>query len=244
MLRIPTTQPEADARMNAATPVSQPITPTLPRPVLTADRLAGRTVDLERLDLDRHAPGLWDAIGRHADLWEHIPGGPFADADVFTQWLRDRIPRPGQTIYAVMDKTDTVPTPAGVLILLNANPDMGTVEMGLVYGARLSRRVTGTEGVFLLIDYALGQSGYRRLEWRCGPPNVASIRAATRYGFTHEGLLRQTLWMKGRNWDTNVFSILDGEWPARRQRLAAWLAPENFTEDGHQRQPLTAFGDV
>ncbi|WP_083901494.1 GNAT family N-acetyltransferase [Azospirillum sp. B4] len=225
-----------------------PIIPTLPRPALTTDRLIGRTVDLEKLDLDRHAAGLWEAIGRHASLWDHIPGGPFAEPEVFTQWLRDRIPRPGQTIYAVMDKTgmdktgdEPEPTPAGVLILLNANPDMGTVEMGLVYGARLSRRVTGTEGVFLLLDYALGQSGYRRMEWRCGPPNLASIKAAQRYGFTHEGLLRQTLWMKDRNWDTNVFSILDAEWPARRQRLAAWLAPENFTDDGSQIKALGEF---
>ncbi|MEA1673941.1 GNAT family protein [Nitrospirillum sp. BR 11163] len=198
-------------------------------------------MDLERLDLDRHASGLWRAIGQHAALWDHIPGGPFAEPDIFTQWLRDRIPRPGQTIYVVMDKTGAKPTPAGVLILLNANPDMGTVEMGLVYGAALSRKVTGTEGVFLLIDYALGQSGYRRLEWRCGPPNVASIKAALRYGFTHEGLLRQTLWLKGRNWDSNVFSILDAEWPARRQRLAAWLVPGNFTSDGTQIKALGEF---
>ncbi|MDZ5648914.1 GNAT family protein [Nitrospirillum sp. BR 11828] len=223
------------------TPSPTPITPDLPRPALTADRLAGRTVDLERLDLDRHAAGLWQAIGRHDALWDHIPGGPFAEPEVFTQWLRDRIPRPGQTIYVVMDKTGTEPAPAGLLLLLNANPDMGTVEMGLVYGAALSRKVTGTEGVFLLIDYALGQSGYRRLEWRCGPPNVASIKAALRYGFTHEGLLRQTLWVKGRNWDSNVFSILDSEWPARRQRLAAWLDPSNFREDGSQIKALGEF---
>lgn len=226
-------------------PSSPPLTPDLPRPALTADRLPGRTVDLERIDLDRHAQGLWLAIGQHAGLWDHIPGGPFADEAAFTQWLRDRLPRPGQTMYAVMDKTGGAPVAAGLLLLLNANPDMGTVEMGLVYGPSLSRKVTGTEGVFLLIDYALGQgagqSGYRRLEWRCGPPNVASIKAALRYGFTHEGLLRQTLWLKGRNWDSNVFSILDAEWPARRQRLAAWLAPENFTDDGTQIRALAEF---
>ncbi|MDE1145678.1 MAG: GNAT family protein [Azospirillaceae bacterium] len=214
-------------------------TPALPRPLLDATRLDGRTVSLEKLDPVRHAPGLWLAIGHDPALWDQIPSGPFAAEEAFTIWLAERAVKAGQTLYTVIDKAGS--TPAGLLLLLQINPDMGTAEIGLVYGPALQRRVGGTEGVFLLIDYALGQSGYRRLEWRCGPPNLASNRAALRYGFTHEGLLRQTLWAKGRNWDTNVYSILDAEWSPRRARLAAWLAPGNFTGDGRQVKPLESF---
>ncbi|PJT15724.1 hypothetical protein CN880_12135 [Ochrobactrum sp. 720/2009] len=36
--------------------------------------------------------------------------------------------------------------------------------------------------------------------------------------------------VKGRNRDTMIFSLLDGEWPAIRSALAAWLSPENLDE--------------
>jgi hypothetical protein len=33
--------------------------------------------------------------------------------------------------------------------------------------------------------------------------------------------------------------MLDGEWPARKQALEAWLAPANFDSEGRQRQSLS-----
>ena len=112
--------------------------------------------------------------------------------------------------------------------------------MGLVYGPSLARRTEGTEAFFLLGGYVLETLAYRRLEWRCGPDHVASRRAAGRFGFTHEGILRQTMWAKGRSWDTTVLSLLDHEWPAVAERLGAWLSPDNFDEHGEQ---VRALGD-
>ena len=51
--------------------------PVLPCPPIDAGILPGRTVDLERLDVARHGPGLWRAIGHDAALWTWIPSGPF-----------------------------------------------------------------------------------------------------------------------------------------------------------------------
>ena len=82
--------------------------------------------------------------------------------------------------------------------------------------------------------------GYRRYEWKCDSLNEPSRRAAERYGFRYEGIFRQAVVYKGRNRDTAWFSITDGEWPALRAALEAWLAPENFGEDGMQRQSLSA----
>ena len=50
------------------------------------------------------------------------------------------------------------------------------------------------------------------------------MRAAERFGYTHEGVLRQNAWIKNRNWDTAVYAILDGEWAERAARLASELA--------------------
>jgi hypothetical protein len=45
---------------------------------------------------------------------------------------------------------------------------------------------------------------------------------------------------KGRSRDSAWFSILDGEWPAVRGALDAWLDPGNFDAAGRQRRRLGA----
>lgn len=214
------------------------ITPTLPCPPVEVQVLPGRTVTLERLDVQRHGAGLWEAVGARAELWTHIPSGPFADRAEFTEWLRVRAERPGLALFTVLDRTGPDPVPAGLYFLLNIDPDQGRAEIGLVYGPALSRRVGGTEAFHLLAGHVLGTLGYRRLEWQCTVDNTASLRAARRFGFTQEGVLRQAAWRKGVNWDSAVLSILDREWPALDARFRAWLDPANFDAGGRQIRPL------
>jgi RimJ/RimL family protein N-acetyltransferase len=215
-------------------------TPELPRPPADAAVLDGHFCALEKIVVTRHANDLWDAIGSHDDLWEGIPSGPFADKSAFRAWLKDRAARDGQILYAVRDKKSG--KAAGLYFLLRIDPQAAACEIGLVYGKAFQRTPAGTEAFYLLANYALATLGYRRLEWRCGPENEASNRAALRYGFTREGMLRQTSWTKGKNWDTVYYSILDREWPAVAARLKAWLSPRNFDADGRQVKTLSDFG--
>ncbi|KXT77427.1 Acetyltransferase, GNAT family [Streptococcus sp. DD11] len=46
---------------------------------------------------------------------------------------------------------------------------------------------------------------------------------------------------KGRTRDTDWLSMIDSDWPAAKKRLEAWLKPENFDEQGRQKQALSAF---
>jgi len=71
--------------------------------------------------------------------------------------------------------------------------------------------------------------------------NVASRNAAERLGFVWEGRLRQKLVRKGRNRDSDMLSIIDGEWLQRDAELRAWLAAENFDGEGRQIKRLEAF---
>jgi RimJ/RimL family protein N-acetyltransferase len=198
--------------------------------------IPGHRVDLERADVARHAAGLWRAIGTDPELWSLIPPGPFADEAAFTEWLTDRAGRTDTALYTIMDKATG--KPAGLFFLLGIDTAMGVIEMGLVYGPALSRKTAGTEAFFLLARHVIDTLSYRRLEWRCGPGHTASRHAAERFGFTLEGILRQTMWTKGRNWDTAVYSILDQEWPAIETQLEAWLSPGNFGAAGGQRRSL------
>ena len=44
--------------------------------------------------------------------------------------------------------------------------------------------------------------------------------------------------VKGRNRDTAWFSLLDTEWPRAKAAFEAWLAPENFDDNGRQLRRL------
>jgi len=214
------------------------IVPKLPCAFPTMSVLTGRTVDLVRVDPIAHGADLWRAIGADVALWAEIPPGPFEDSGAFMEWLTDRAERPDAVLYAILDKQDDCRA-AGLYFLLNIDTAMGVLELGLIYGPALSRRVQGTEALFLIAQSVFETLGYRRLEWRCNPANIASRRAAERYGFILEGLMRQSMWVKGRNWDTALYAMTDGDWPAIATRLEAWLSPDNFGPDGRQIRGLT-----
>ena len=97
-----------------------------------------------------------------------------------------------------------------------------------------------TEAIHLTLRHAFDDLGYRRFEWKCDSLNEPSRRAARRLGFAYEGRFRQHMVTKGRNRDTDWFSVTDREWPAVRAAHQAWLDPGNFDAAGQQRVPLSS----
>ncbi len=124
--------------------------------------------------------------------------------------------------------------------LMRAQPEVGSIEVGsIIYAPALQRTTGATEAQYLLMAHAFAL-GYRRYEWKCDSLNVPSRAAALRLGFIEEGTWRQALVTKGRNRDTTWFSVTDAEWPALRAAFEAWLAADNFADDGSQRRSLGA----
>jgi RimJ/RimL family protein N-acetyltransferase len=122
---------------------------------------------------------------------------------------------------------------------MEIRPAMRVIEVGhIVYSPALQRTPLGTEAQYLLARYAFETLGYRRYEWKCNALNAPSRRAALRYGFVFEGILRQHMIAKGRNRDTAYFGMLDSEWSARKAAFECWLAPENFDAMGKQKVSL------
>jgi hypothetical protein len=70
--------------------------------------------------------------------------------------------------------------------------------------------------------------------------NGPSQAAAKRFGFTHEGVFRQHMIIKGRNRDTAWFAMMDHEWPVRKAAFDRWLAADNFDTEGRQKKGLAA----
>jgi RimJ/RimL family protein N-acetyltransferase len=92
--------------------------------------------------------------------------------------------------------------------------------------------------MFLMMRHAFDDLGYRRYEWKCDSLNEPSRRAALRLGFSFEGTFRNALIYKGRNRDTDWFSITNDEWPAIRAEHERWLRRDNFDAAGLQITPL------
>jgi RimJ/RimL family protein N-acetyltransferase len=129
---------------------------------------------------------------------------------------------------------------AGHASYMRIKPAHGVVEVGnVLFSPALQRTRAATEAMYLMARHVFEDLGYRRYEWKCNADNEPSRRAAQRLGFTFEGIFRQHMVVKDRNRDTAWFSMLDHEWPARKQTFEAWLDPANFDREKRQRQSLT-----
>jgi RimJ/RimL family protein N-acetyltransferase len=226
-------------------PVGRPVPDWTPRAAPDAAVLTGRYCRLERLDPDRHAAELYaaDRLDTRGESWTYLPYGPFATLDDYRKWAEDARAGADPRFYAVVgtDPADGAPRAAGVLSLMRIQPEAGVIEVGHVhYSPLLQRRRAATEAQYLLARYVFDDLGYRRFEWKCDALNAPSRAAAERLGFRYEGTFRQAVVVRGRNRDTAWYSIIDEDWPAVRDRFAAWLRPDNFDDEAAQRTPLRA----
>jgi RimJ/RimL family protein N-acetyltransferase len=206
-----------------------------PPPLPPRATIVGRYATLEPLSPD-HIAGLREAHREDsADaMWAYLPVGPFDDAG-YAEWVHDHRVQHDPLHYAVRMEDGRL---GGTLSLMRMNPVAGSIETGwLTFAPRLQRTREATEAVYLLMRWSF-EAGYRRFEWKCNAENLASRRAAERFGFSYEGVFRQAAVVKGRNRDTAWFASVDSEWPALKAAFETWLAPENFDAGGRQRRRL------
>ena len=209
-----------------------------PRPLPSRVRIRGVHVELEPLHV-RHTEELWAAAQGANMSWTYMGYGPFADLAAMGRFVGDFATTHDPMAWAVRPVATGVVS--GFLTLMEIQPKNAAIELGHIwFGPALQRTRAATEAMFLLLRLAADDLGYRRLVWKCNALNAPSRRAAQRLGFSYEGTLRSTLVVKGRLRDTAMFSILADEWPARRDRILAWLDAANFAPDGTARSSLRA----
>lgn len=212
---------------------------TSPAPPPERITIRGRYVTIAPLDPELHGESLWAGTGglHNSALWDYMPDGPFPERAAFDAHLRAKSASPDPKFFAIIDNASG--EAIGHASLMRIDTKNRVIEVGgIMYSPRLKRSPGGTEAMYLLARYVFDDLGYRRYEWKCNALNAPSRGAALRYGFRFEGIFRQHMIIKGRNRDTAWFSMLDSEWPARKQAFEDWLRAENFDENGAQRQPL------
>ncbi len=205
--------------------------------------LIGRYVALQPISVV-HVPGLHASLCGPGDdaLWTYRPT-PRPETESALADLVDEWEAPGENLTWAVVPTVTGEA-AGMTSFYRVDPAQGQVEVAaIVYARRLQRSAAATEATYLLMRYAFDGLGYRRFEWKCDSLNEPSREAARRLGFTHEGRFRNHMVTKGRNRDTDWFSVTDAEWPALKQAIQTWLQPDNFDETGQQRLALSVVRD-
>ena len=198
-----------------------------------------KLVDVAHGIIDQAAGQLWEAVSTEPDerCWTYLP----YSAPQSQQSLKDSL----QNLFGFKDSTHFLIEVAGEVqgwvALLNLRLAHGAVEIGNVYFShKMKQSRAATETIFLLLQQCLNNN-FRRVEWKCDDCNEPSKTAALRFGFQYEGLFRQDRIVKGHNRNTAWFSMIDDEWPELKNAYQQWLSPDNFDQQGVQKQKLSDF---
>tara|TARA_B100000378_G_scaffold83848_1_gene65988 strand:+ start:524 stop:1171 length:648 start_codon:yes stop_codon:yes gene_type:complete len=207
----------------------------------------GTSVIVEPYDGERHAIDLWVGLGGTADainaLLLYFPNGPFVEPSDFRAWL-DQTNASGSYITRVFRSVATGKL-VGMASYMRIDEKNGVIEVGAVaHGPAMQRSTMATEAHYLMARHIFDDLGYRRYEWKLNNENEKSHASARRLGFTYEGVFRNHMVAKGRNRDTAWYAMIDSEWPERKAAFEAFLAPENFTDDGRQIRTLAAIRET
>jgi RimJ/RimL family protein N-acetyltransferase len=204
--------------------------------------LFGRWVRLEAVTASKHARELYDSFATSDPLghvWTYMAYGPFEDFPAFQLWLSEREASRDPWFYAFIRKDTGKACGMGAFMRLDAKN--GVIEIGHIWlSPGLQKTREATESIYLLMRHGFDELGVRRLEWKCDALNAPSRRAASRFGFTFEGVFRQHMIVKGRNRDTAWYSIIDKDWPPLRKAFQEWLKDANFDAKGRQKRALKA----
>jgi ribosomal-protein-serine acetyltransferase len=161
-----------------------------------------------------HANELAEFFQRSgADLYEWLPWERFESSEATEKFLTSFAERRAADtgrIYGLWLEGDLV----GGTLLPSINVGAGTAELGVFLAKDARGQGIVTRTVEAMIDWAFGERGLRRLEWRCAPGNEASRTIPRRLGFSHEGTLRQVFRVREGFHDLEVWSLLRDEWRA------------------------------
>jgi RimJ/RimL family protein N-acetyltransferase len=186
--------------------------------VLEARPLEGAHVRLDLLGPDNRG-ALQAALNCDPETWEIMADNACGDGfDTFWSRLTGDVERGNRIAWAIFDKDEG--RVVGTTSLLNIRRDHHGVEVGTTFIHPDARSgLTNPASKRLLLGHAF-DSGVVRADFMVDVRNARSPAAVEKLGAEKEGVLRSNkITWTGHVRDTAVFSIIDSDWPAIRERL-------------------------
>jgi len=178
--------------------------------------LTGEHVRLEPLTPE-HAKGLFEAGGDPA-IWTWLSVWQPADLPAAERLVASILADPGRRPWAQIDAAGRVAGTTSYYQVVEAHRILSIGHTWI--GAGWQRTALNTEAKLLLLRHAFETLGAQRVSWETDIRNLRSQRAIERLGALREGVLRaHRIRPDGSSRDTVVYSMLDTEWPAARERL-------------------------
>lgn len=188
---------------------------------VAAISLTGRALRVEPLGL-QHAPDIAAAADPEAMRYmlDRPATGETLEAE---RYIARLLGDPGRVVFAIVDIA------SGRTLGSSSYLDIRAKDRGLEIGnSWIARSAQGShvnpEAKFLLLRHAFETLGCLRVQLKTDARNQQSQRAMEKLGCTREGLLRRHMILPdGFVRDTVMYSILDNEWPALREKLVQRL---------------------
>ena len=138
--------------------------------------------------------------------------------------LAIRLPETGNQAFVIHRVNDGAVI--GMTRAFMIEPKEKRLEIGHTwYIPSVWSRVYNKECKLLLLQYIFETLKFNRVEFKVAHQNIRSQRAVEKIGGVREGILRKHMIRNdGLRRDTVIFSIIDEEWPEKKQKLLQLIA--------------------
>ena len=184
--------------------------------------MAGRGVVLadERVELRPFNRDDWSAVHEYASRM---------DTCRFEQWGPNSVAETQRFVAEAVASTLREPREhfAFAVVLRDSDRLVGGCHLGIVHHRHRCgeigyvihpdywRQGYATATAALLLRLGFTELHLHRIQATCDPRNVASARVLQKSGLRHEGRLRDHMLLRDGWRDSDLYSILEQEWPAR-----------------------------
>jgi RimJ/RimL family protein N-acetyltransferase len=175
-------------------------------PVLSADGLALREITHE------DAAPLLTLLGSDDVSRFMSPLPPTPDSfGRFVAWNHEQRALGVSFCFVVIP--DGIDSPVGIFQMRSLESAFVTAEWGFAVGSPFWGSGLFANAARLVLDFAFGTVGVRRLEARACAENRRGNGALRKLGATPEGVLRRSFLWHGKYYDQVLWSLLDSDWP-------------------------------
>jgi RimJ/RimL family protein N-acetyltransferase len=186
--------------------------------------LTGKFTRLEPLS-ENHVPDLC-RVGFDRSIWRYMLYGDILTEDQMRAWVLDMLERQKRGAdlpFAVIDLNTG--RAIGATRYLDIQPQNRSVEIGGTwYGLDYQGTGVNADAKYLLLKHAFEDLDCIRVQLKTDSRNLHSQRAIERLGAVKEGVLRKHIIQpNGYQRDSVIYSIIDNEWLAVKQRLESRL---------------------